>query len=114
MLPKQHRLTRREDFSLIFSKGSYAQIPEGIAIKFIKTDLPTSRLGFPVGKNFSKKAVDRNRARRVLRSASFKHLENLKPGFDIIVLLKPGKKDLVFEEITAQLKKVFAKANLLI
>lgn len=114
MLPKQHRLTKREDFSKAFAKGVYVQISEGIAIKFIQTDLSVSRLGFPVGKNFSKKAVDRNRARRVLRNASFQFLKELKTGFDIIVLVKPGKKDFEFKQVSAQLKKVFAKANLLI
>lgn len=113
MLPKPNRLTRREDFEKAFSKGVYVQIPEGIALKFYKSDLQVSRIGFPVGKNFSKKATDRNRARRVLRNATFPILGELKEGFDIIVLIKPGKKDFQFKPVSDQIKKVFAKANLL-
>ncbi|EKE25182.1 MAG: Ribonuclease P protein component, partial [uncultured bacterium] len=87
MLPKQNRLLRREDFEKTFSRGIYIHIQEGVAIKFLKTDLAFSRLGFPVGKNFSKRAVDRNLAKRVLRSASYPLLNELKSGFDIIVLI---------------------------
>lgn len=114
MLPKPYRLTRREDFEKAFTKGIYVQIPEGLAVKFLRTNTETSRLGFPVGKNFSKKAVERNRARRILRNASYPLLGELKSGFDIIVLARPGKKDFQFRQISEQLKKVFTKANLLI
>lgn len=113
MLPKVHRLTRREDFETTFKKGVYVQISEGVALKYLRTDFQFSRLGFPIGKNFSKKAVERNRARRVLRAASFQYLSFLKPGFDIVIFLKPGNKDIEFKKITEQLKKVFQKANLL-
>lgn len=113
MLPKPNRLTKREDFATIFSKGAYASIYEGITVKFIKNETGTVRLGFPVGKNFSKKAVDRNRARRVLRAASFQFLSALKPENDIVVLLKPGYKITETKKVAGDLKKVFVKANLL-
>ena len=113
MLPKQHRLIRREDFATTFDRGSYTSIHEGVAIKFVKTILPDSRIGFPIGKNFSKKAATRNRARRVLRAATFQFLSQLKPGFDIIILIKPGYKNIEYKKVTEDLKKVFIKANLL-
>lgn len=112
MLPKKHRLIKREDFANTFARGSYVSIYGGIAIKFLSSGLPGSRLGFPIGKNFSKKAAGRNRARRVLRAASFQFLHELKPGYDIIVLIKPGY-DPEFKQVTKDLRKVFTKANLL-
>ena len=113
MLPKKYRLTRREDFATIFSKGEYASCGDGISIKYLKTGNSSVRLGFPLGKKYSKKAVQRNRAKRILRAASFPLLVNLKLGYDIIVLVGPNKKDINFAQTSKDLKKVFIKANLL-
>ncbi len=113
MLPIEHRLTRREDFRLIYKNGFYAAT-DGLAIKFLKTDNPRTRIGFPVGKNYSKKAADRNRVRRILREATRINLCLLKSGYDIVIMTSPRKKDPQFSEIAAILKKLFIKANLFI
>ena len=112
MLPKKNRLNRREDFAVLYAKGAYASVYDGIAIKFLPTENPEVRVGFPIGKNFSKKAVTRNRARRILRAASFQLLASLKPGFDILVMPKPGKAAIEFNETIVVLRRVFLKANL--
>lgn len=112
MLPLKNRLKRREDFAQTFSKGAYAGY-DGLSIKYASNSLEQSRIGFPVGKNYSKKAVVRNRVRRILREVCGQHLANLKPGFDIIVMIKPQNKNLEFQKTVDELKKVFQKANLL-
>jgi ribonuclease P protein component len=112
MLPIQHRLKKREDFAEVFSKGAYAG-HDGLSIKYAKNSLGASRIGFPVGKNYSKKAVVRNRTRRILRAAVAECLSAIKPGFDIIVMVKPAYQDLELQKTTTELKKVFQKANLL-
>lgn len=113
MLPAIHRLTKKEDFSLVYSKGSYAA-DGSISIKYIHSSNPETRLGFPVGKNVSKKAVERNRARRILRAAAIGYVKMLKPGFDIAIMLRPTSKEIGLEQAQANLKKVFTKANLFI
>ena len=113
MLPKKYRLIKREDFTTIFSRGCYVSGSEDVVIRYFKTDFPISRIGFPIGKNFSKKAVERNRMRRILRAAVFQYVAKLKPGFDIIVLVKPKHRDMEFKKITEDLGRVFFKANLL-
>ncbi|EKD46728.1 MAG: ribonuclease P [uncultured bacterium] len=112
MLPIKHRLKKREDFAEVFSKGAYAGY-DGLSIKYAKNPLQESRIGFPVGKNYSKKAVVRNRTRRILRAAASEFLADIKPGFDIIVLIKPTSQDIGFQKTVTELKKVFQKANLL-
>lgn len=114
MLSKKNRLTKREDFSLAFTKGSYVSVYSGFSIKFIPNQLNATRIGFPVGKNFSKKAVVRNRARRILRAATASLITKLKPGFDIVVMIRPDCKELEFNNVISELNKVFTKANLLI
>lgn len=112
MLPIKNRLKKREDFSTIFSKGAYAAFDE-LSIKYTKNSLDVSRIGFPIGKNYSKKAVVRNRSRRVLRKACSDLLIQIKPGFDIVLLIKPSYQHIELGEITRQLQKVLSKANLL-
>lgn len=112
MLPLKNRLKKREDFAEVFSKGAYAGY-DGLSIKYARNSLDTSRIGFPVGKNYSKKAVVRNRTRRVLRAAIGEYLADIKPGFDIIVMIKPAYQNIELAKTTTELKKVFQKANLL-
>lgn len=112
MLPIKNRLKKREDFAQVFSKGAYAGF-DGLSIKYAKNSLPESRIGFPVGKNYSKKAVTRNKTRRILRAACMKNLAEIKPGFDIIVIIKPNYQSIQLATVLLELKKVLSRANLL-
>ena len=112
MLPIKHRLKKREDFAQVFSKGAYAGY-DGLSIKYAKNALTESRIGFPVGKNYSKKAVLRNRTRRILQAASSEYLKTIKPGWDIIILIKPTYQAIKLKKIISELKKILLKANLL-
>jgi ribonuclease P protein component len=112
MLPIKHRLKKREDFAQVFSKGAYAGY-DGLAIKYAKNTVGAARIGFSIGKNYSKKAVIRNRTRRILRSAISGLVLDLKPDTDIILLIKPTYQNIRFENISLELKKILLKANLL-
>lgn len=112
MLPKKYRLTKNADFSKICSKGFYGA-SDGIAIKYIKNDRPETHLGFPIGKNFSPKAVDRNRARRVLKAACLPYLKRLKLGFDIVVMIQKNCEALDAKKAENSLGQIFKKAKLI-
>lgn len=115
MLPKKYRLTENKDFSAIYSKGFYGAC-DGIAIKYLDTKSSATRIGFSVGKNFSKKAVERNRAKRILRAACLPYAKTLKPGFDIVIMIKPKTKVDSIELAGSKdsLRQIFKKANLII
>lgn len=112
MLPKKYRLTKNVDFSKIYSRGTYVAFG-GIGIKFLKTKNPTVRIGLAVGKNFSKKAVERNRMKRVLAQSCHPLLGFLKPGFDIVIMAMRGKSPLQISEAGEVLERIFKKANLI-
>lgn len=112
MLPIKNRLKKREDFAKVFSKGAFVEY-DGLSVKYLKNSLETTRIGFPVGKNYSKKAVVRNRTRRVLRVAAKECLADIKAGFDIIVLIRPTLQNIELKHTSQSLKKVLQKANLL-
>jgi ribonuclease P protein component len=111
MLAKKNRLIKREDFSLVYSRGDYVS-GDNLAIRYLKSNTPETRIGFSVGKKFSKRATTRNRMKRLLRQASRMQSELLKPGFDIIVMPKPDANSAEFKKITDDLRQVFAKAKL--
>jgi ribonuclease P protein component len=114
MLPKENRLTRRDDFSKVYKKGFYSQL-KNITVKFLRTETNSIRIGFSVGKNFSKLATKRNSARRILREGAARHLTELKNGVDMVIILQPNKNnphdfDLSFVENS--LHQIFSKNNL--
>jgi len=113
MLAKENRLTNRTDFSAVYSKGIYVA-SGGLAIKYLNSGLKMTRLGFPIGKNFSKKAVERNRARRILQEAVRLNIESLKPGFDIVVMPRPSFQNYGFKEVSDILKSILKKSDLTI
>jgi ribonuclease P protein component len=112
MLSINNRLKKREDFAQVFSRGAYAGY-DGLSIKYAKNSLEASRIGFPIGKNYSKKATVRNRTRRMLREAIGQCIEKIKNGYDIIILIKPTYQNIELTKITTELKRVLSKANLL-
>jgi ribonuclease P protein component len=78
---------------------------------FLRNGLPQNRVAFTFARKFGN-AVERNRARRVSREA-YRHMRyRLKGGFDLVLLLYPGRD--FFAARTEQLGILFAKAGLFI
>ncbi|NPA58609.1 MAG: ribonuclease P protein component [Aquificae bacterium] len=62
-----------------------------LIVLYRKNDLGRPRFGFVISKKFSKRAVDRNRTRRVIKEALRLYGEDLnKLGYDIILVPKKG------------------------
>jgi ribonuclease P protein component len=87
VLPFKNRLTKRRDFEKVQKMGQFFS-SQNIALKVMENGLNDSRIGFGVGLKFSKKAVERNLAKRRLREIAKNFLKKIKPGFDIVVFLR--------------------------
>lgn len=113
MLPFKNRLVKRKDFDKIQQRGNFFS-EANIAIKIVKNDLPDSRIGVIVGLKFSKKAVERNHAKRQIRDLAQKSLPHLKKGFDIMIMIrkKEGEK-IIFKKLEQNIIDVFKKSTLL-
>lgn len=113
MLPLENRLKNSTDIQKVFRGGKSAQ--NGfLFLKFCRNNLRHSRIAFSVGIKYSKSAVERNRAKRILRAATAQFLDRLEPGFDILVNLKkiePKKVD--FKTATNCLERALLFAKLL-
>lgn len=87
MLPKIYRLKSRIEFTNVYKNGKFFY-SSPFVVNFIPNGLTITRIGFSIGKAFSKRAVDRNRAKRVLREVIRMHLGKIQGGFDIIISQK--------------------------
>ena len=93
IFPRQVRLLTAGDYRRVFSHAdSKAQTSE-VLILARRNGLGFSRLGLVVAKKHAKRAVDRNRIKRIVRE-SFRHHQSELEDFDCVVLSRGGAKDL--------------------
>jgi ribonuclease P protein component len=106
--PQRERLKGRDEISEVFNRRRAVSCP-GAKLLRRENGLPFNRIAFTFSRKFGN-AVERNRARRTGREA-YRHLRyGLKPGFDLVLLVYPGKDD--FVQRMAQMKELFARAGL--
>ena len=86
MLPRKYKLKKDNDFKKVFNQGKHYQ-KDFIKIKFLKNGLEINRFGLIVGLKISKKAVQRNKIKRQLEEIIQLELEQMKKGFDVIILV---------------------------
>ena len=85
MLPRQNRLKDESDFDRIFKNGRKISTPLFLLAYFYRNDAKPTRIGVVASKKVGG-AVQRNRAKRLLRAAS-KSIISLHPtGFDYVLL----------------------------
>jgi len=107
MLPCENRLKRDKDFQALFKKGqgTYGSV---CGAKWQKNGLKVFRAAVVVGTKVSKKAVVRNRLRRQVREIIRLRLDQFKPGYDLVLIVKKealGKKQSELEKAVLQLLK---------
>lgn len=110
MLPRQHRLTKEKDFNKTFKMGRscFGKI---LGVKGLKTNLKNARFGFVVANKVAKKANERNLAKRRLREIAHKHLKEIKPSHDYLVIALPALKDADFDQLEKEFVNCFKKCN---
>lgn len=98
------KLTKKKEFDNVFENGrsSYGRF---LGIKAIKSDKKINRFGIIVSAKISKKAVDRNRLKRIIRD-SVKNIEIKENEYhDIVIVTLP----LILEQKTETIKKEIIK-----
>ncbi len=108
MLPATYRLPSTQKLS----RAIYKKTPL-FSVKYVRNNGNESRFAFVVTKKIDKRAVIRNRIRRVFRSCIEQHLENITPGYDMLFFLEKGIIDKLQPEICQTLLSFLDQENLL-
>lgn len=106
---RELRLLTPSHFSNVFEKA----IPCGsqyLTLLARNNDQTHPRLGITIAKKRVKKAVQRNRLKRIIRE-SFRLHSNSMPNIDIIVMAKSGCDTLSNEELHSLIKKSWNRLN---
>jgi ribonuclease P protein component len=83
---------KKKDIERVFSKGISKKFPFFIVL-FLPNNKNSLRVSFIASKKFSKKAVERNRAKRIIREALRKilksHPDFQSLNYDLIFIARP-------------------------
>ena len=113
MLPKQYRLTKNSAFKATYNVKNSASDDLFIVFAGKKKSLPENetRVGFVVSKKNHKRAVKRNRLKRLMREAYWTALKNceiekVKDYMSIIVVARNGAVGRDFATVKASILKL--------
>jgi ribonuclease P protein component len=124
-LPKQHRLRRRQDFAVVYRHG-LSRSSSHLTLRArqrsvitrsdpksdgLKSESDTVQIGISISQKVSKRAVVRNRIKRRIRAAFRCILPTLKPGWQIVVVVKPSAVECDYHQFLQELKQLLDKAE---
>ena len=107
--PRKEKLKGRNEIRDVFSrrKGVFCA---GARLLTLPNGLPYNRIAFTFSRKFGT-AVERNHSRRLSREV-YRFLRNeLRKGFDLVLLINPGRD--IFSVRMAQMRDLFFRAGLL-
>ena len=118
MLKKSHRIRLESEYKRIFSKGQKVYSP--FFILFItpaqsdntQAQKTSTRFGF-IASNKVGNAVDRNRAKRVIREIIRLNLVNIKNGFEVVIILSPKIVGQTYSVLEKEILNSLRKATLI-
>lgn len=85
-LPKQVRLLSKADYNAVFNK-SVKVSDANFLVLIHRAKNPFSRLGLVISKKVDKRAVERNRIKRIIRESFRNH--DFKVNCDFVLLARP-------------------------
>ena len=100
--PKRARLLKPAEFSRVFKKA-HRSSDRFFTILAAQNDLAYPRLGLAISKKHAKRAVDRNRIKRIMRE-SFRLNPTLLANADYVAMAKPVTKSATNGELIASLE----------
>lgn len=111
MLKKNHRLSKEKDIKFTTKRGRNFFTPYFV-VKFVSKKESAPRFAIIVSTKVSKKAVVRNRIKRVAREALRRQINKFVPG-DYIIVMRQAAEKLNNQTLSSQLIGVFVNIKLL-
>ena len=108
-MKESRSLTKRAQYVLVYQQGK-VWASGLVVMKALPNGLSLSRYGFAVTKKVGK-AVQRNRLKRLLREIM--RLQSLKPGWDIVFIVRSVAASADYHQLERAVAKLLARAQLL-
>ena len=105
------RLKSQKEFERVFAHGKSLG-GSTVAFYFCPNNLGYPRAGFIASKKVSKRAVDRNRAKRLMREVFRLNKHRLKP-VDLVFIARKGILGKKYQEVERDFLKLAEKAGIL-
>jgi ribonuclease P protein component len=96
-MPALPTLRRRADFEAITRRGSSRSTPL-LVLRWLRTDRSDSRVGLSTPRSLGG-AVQRNRVRRRLREILRRRLDEIGPGWDLLIIARPAAGPATFADL---------------
>ena len=106
-LPREVRVRRRADFTALRNSGGRAG-GHCFNLRYAPNALGYARLGLAISKHVSKRAVDRNRLKRLLRE-SFRRVRNRLPAVDLVVMAREPAAAMEGSRLLPQIDELWEK-----
>lgn len=109
---KDNRLRHNREYRVVYRAGK-SVANKDMVLYFAKNKQSSVRAGFSVSKKIGKSVV-RNRVRRLIKEAFRLHINDIKPGYDLIFIARTGNKSLKYADVERAVLDVLKKAGLYI
>jgi ribonuclease P protein component len=106
-LPREARLRRPSDFAALRTSSGRAG-GRCFHMRYRDNDLGHARLGLAISKRVSKRAVERNRIKRLLRE-SFRRVRHQLPAVDMMVMAREQAAGVPGPQLLAELDGLWKK-----
>lgn len=108
MLPKNHRLNLAHSFRSLKRDSRAIQTPFFTILYRVNQTQEQAKIGFVVSNKIGK-AVERNRARRLLREVVQNNLEKVPKGLEMVLVAKQGAPGSNYEKIELDFNKILPR-----
>ncbi len=106
-LPREVRLRRASDFTAL-RQASGRLGSRCFSVRHRPNALPQARLGLAISKRVSKRAVERNRIKRLVRE-SFRRVRRELPPIDLVLMARAQAADLPGAQLLAELDTLWSR-----
>ncbi|MBV1790373.1 ribonuclease P protein component [Marinobacterium sp. D7] len=106
--PRQLRLLTGGDFKRVFDKAVFKVSEQPLLILSSPNNLEHPRIGFVISKKNIRRAVKRNRVRRIIRESFRLHQHQL-PNVDIVILARRGLDQLENPELHKMIERCWSR-----